>query len=343
MAKKKDQGRMGFSLLKENPIYASPVGYTNTGNLLMNWAIANDAGRGFPRGKSVELFGDPSTGKSLLAYQALAATQEAGGLACLDDVERALFPDFASMLGIKTKDLMVANSKTIEDCFENIEGAIKHGLSSKIKNMTIVIDSIAALSSRHEADVGFEKRDMTKAYLIRQGFRVLTPLLSEAGYLLIVLNHVTANIGDMFNPRTTPGGTGIKFNASVRLSLSYKGRVPKDKKLPARGVLTRFVVEKNRIAPPFRDGVVYIDWKKGVTPYAGIMDKLESMGILEQAESPAYIAFLDDDDGTKYAKKSFDNDFQKIAEERGFDSAEEFLNTLLSDEETAEDDTVEDE
>jgi len=58
--------------------------------VILNWAISGDPVKGgYPKGKVIELYGDPSTGKSLLALTAISTIQKAGGVAVLDDVEYA--------------------------------------------------------------------------------------------------------------------------------------------------------------------------------------------------------------------------------------------------------------
>lgn len=333
MAKKAEAAPVkvkGFSLLRENPIYSNPPGYLNTGNLLFNWAIANDASRGWPRGKVVELFGDPSTGKSLLAAQALAQCQAEGGLAVLDDIEHAFSPEFGAKLGINVDTLMIGNSRTIEKCFAGLEAIMKQARANGVSNCCAVIDSIGQISSEHEMEVGLEKRDMTKAYLIRQGMRVMAPLVAECGYLLIVLNHITANIGDMFNPRTTTGGTGVKFGASVRVELMYAGRFPKEKEKPQLGVITKYKIAKNRCAPPFRAGQFVLNFTTGVAPASGAGETLKALGLLEPHKSPGFVSFVDDED-TKYRRTTFDDDFETIAKGRGFKDGAEFINAILAD------------
>jgi len=336
--------KSGFSLLKDNALYARPDDYVSTGNLLLNWAIANGSGRGVPRGKSVELYGDPSTGKSLIAYQIIAQTQALGGEVFLDDVECALTPSWARKLGVDTDNLHVRNSRSIEDCAEAIIAGIADGVACGDELRTFVVDSFGNISCRHEIDVGMGKRDMERAYQIRKLFRFVTPELAEAGYILIALNHQTANIGNMFQPKTTTGGSGAKYNASVRIGLSHAGRIPKEKNKQKIGVNLKYYIEKNRVAPPYRFGEFSLMFDKGIPQYSGILEKLMDLGILEYSKSKAYVEFAEDEDDVKYPRKTFNSEFNNIAVDRGFDDAVEFLDTLLAtDEENTTDSTEEEE
>ena len=68
----------------------SPVReWVTTGNYALDWAISGKLiGGGFPLGRVVEVFGDPSTGKSILLMNVMKATQDLGGEAFYDDPEQ---------------------------------------------------------------------------------------------------------------------------------------------------------------------------------------------------------------------------------------------------------------
>ena len=335
-ASKKSEGLdlPGFSLIKNNPLYQTPMDYLHTGNYILNWAIANDAKRGWPLGRIVELYGDPSTGKSLLAFQAMAAMQRRGGMVLLEDVEHAFDPRFGELLGLDTEKVLISSSKTLEDCFSNIHQSMAQMSKAGVDHAVFVLDSLGMLSSKHEEDVGFDKRDMTKAVLIRQGMRMLLQQFANTRYLLIVLNHATSNIGDPINPRTTPGGSGVKFAASVRVELRYGGKLPGK---PPKGVYTRFKVSKNRVAPPFREGLLRILFASGVTPWSGTADSLINAEMLEK-DKRGFVTFST---GERHRLSSFDEQFPSIAKGLGYDDPAEALNAMLCDSSTDEEENTE--
>ena len=314
----------GFTYLKNNPLFSTPQSFLNTKSYLLNWAISGTTKGGWPFGKVVELYGDPSTGKSLLATQALAAVQELGGLAVLDDVEHAFDPRFATKLGLEPNLLLIGNSKTVEDCFETLETAIRSAQKQGVEKAVFVIDSVALLSSKHEQEVGFEKRDMTKASLTRQGMRMMLHAMAESGYLLIVLNHLIANIGDNVQKKISPGGSGVKFASSVRVELAYGGKLPGE---PPKGVITRFKVTKNRCAPPFRRGVLRVLFTSGVTPWSGIAETLLETEVITKGKA-GFVSIPGVDKAVRLSQ--FDQVFPSIAEELGYDDPLEAADFLLN-------------
>ena len=52
-------------------------------------------GRGFPRGRIIEIFGPESSGKTTVALHAVANAQRQGGVAAYIDAEHALDPSWA--------------------------------------------------------------------------------------------------------------------------------------------------------------------------------------------------------------------------------------------------------
>ncbi len=79
---------------------AEVVGWLDTGNYALNWAISGRFGRGYPLGHTVEVFGDPSTGKSFLLARAMAMVQAMKGVALLDDTEGAYNVEWMASLSL---------------------------------------------------------------------------------------------------------------------------------------------------------------------------------------------------------------------------------------------------
>src|SRR3954454_24880772 len=58
---------------------------------------------GFPRGRIVELFGPPSSGKTTLILQTVAQLQKQGSTAGWIDAEHSFDPAYAASLGVATE------------------------------------------------------------------------------------------------------------------------------------------------------------------------------------------------------------------------------------------------
>src|SRR5579864_9463433 len=66
-----------------------PVSIISSGSISFDNALGVG---GFPRGRSVEIFGPESSGKTTVALQVIAEAQKTGGMAAFVDAEHALDP-----------------------------------------------------------------------------------------------------------------------------------------------------------------------------------------------------------------------------------------------------------
>src|SRR3990167_7175361 len=78
----------------------------STGSLGLDVAL----GGGFPRGRSIELYGGQAAGKSSLALITARECIKKNGRVVFFDMERAFNPDFAEKLGLNIKDMEVLES-----------------------------------------------------------------------------------------------------------------------------------------------------------------------------------------------------------------------------------------
>ena len=116
----------------------------STGSLAIDLALGVG---GLPRGRIVEIYGPESSGKTTFCLSVIAEAQRRGGLAAFIDVEHALDPKYARVVGVALDDLLVSQPDSGEDALNIAETLIR---SNAID--VIVVDSVAALVSRAELD-----------------------------------------------------------------------------------------------------------------------------------------------------------------------------------------------
>lgn len=296
--------------------------WVDTGNYALNKIVSGDYFKGYPCGKIIELFGDPSTGKSFFIYAAIASFQKkfgARGYTLLDDVEDSYMSDVAEMLGVDSKRMIIKSSETVEDHFRKFFSGVRGKKSCDDEDdkkkqpglvpfileedpearILVALDSVAMLSTEHEQEVMFDRDDMTKAKKLRAGIRMNWGLISSREVLYIIANHVIADIGVQYgNPKTTPGGKAIPFMSSVRVELSIKQKLKQGEKII--GVETEAFTRKNKIAPPFRRARIKIYFEKGIDRMSGVADMLLEDGILRR--SGGYLVTAA---GEKFYEKDF--------------------------------------
>ena len=123
-----------------------PKAYPHLSTGILSLDVAIGIG-GLPKGRIIEIYGPESAGKTLIALQAVAATQKAGGLCAFIDAEHSLNVQFAENIGVNVDDLFVCQPDDGETAMDIAEQLIRSGGIS-----LIVIDSVAALTPRAEIE-----------------------------------------------------------------------------------------------------------------------------------------------------------------------------------------------
>lgn len=293
-------------------------------------------GGGIPVGRLTEIYGDNSTGKSLLAAQAVVQAQKKGYLAVFADAESAIDKTLMKSIGVDTDRLVYFAPDTINQVFETLNSVIdskdaRLGVSAP---MIFVWDSVAASCTKEEQDDQDldQKHYASGAPQISRAFRSgIIKKMARSNVAAILINQLRANVGAMFGEKdTTYGGKAIPYYATLRVMLKniehIKDPVRKHKML---GVKISVETKKNKAAPPYRYVEVPIYYGTGLDEPEATLDLLKDMELVSHNTSGYYTLELG---GQTYKFKKTDWLFR---EEQGtglFDELYEPVKALLEQE-----------
>ena len=295
------------ALMKLGDATKMEVDKISTGSIAIDLALGIG---GLPKGRVCEIYGPESSGKTTFCLSIIAQAQKQGGNAVFIDVEHALDPKYAKVVGVDLENLMVSQPECGEDALNITETLIRSGAID-----IIVVDSVAALVSKNELDgqmgdstVGLQARMMSQA------MRRLTGAINKTQCVVLFTNQIREKIGVMFgSPETQPGGRALKFFSSVRMDIRRIGQI-KETSGKVIGNRTRLKVVKNKVAPPFTECEFDIMYNEGISHSGSLVDLGVEHKILEKKGS--WISFKGEmvGQGREAAKQAIIND-PKLAEE----------------------------
>lgn len=223
-------------------------------------------GGGFTIGAMEVIVGDPGSGKSMIAMQAMGSAQRKYNgniLVSMLDSEEATTTVRLANLGVKNPKIKPYNDITVEKVFKFLEGiCLYKEMKGIIDTPSIVLwDSVANTLSQRER----EAEDVNS--VIGYKGRLLSLLipkyvakLSAYNICLITINQLRdqIQIGPMAparelkfmrNGKTMPGGNTLKFNAFHLLEMKVKEVVTREK-FGADGYFAEVKCVKNKLFPP---------------------------------------------------------------------------------------------
>lgn len=276
-------------LLSDEGVLCEVTHWLHSGSLALDLAM----GQGYPCGRITEIFGDNSTGKSLLGTEAIIEAQRQAWVAMLIDNESATSRPLMRQLGVDVESLIYSTPDTVEQVRKVVEGAIvaKTARLGSDHPMLIVWDSVAASTTQTEQETvdrdGLDKKHFAPgASQISAWLRTgLVRTLARNNVCFICVNQIRQNVGVMFGPdHTTYGGKAIPFYASIRMELRVTAKIKEagaPKGADPIGVMTKTTMVKNKVAPPFRSAKLPIYFGFGFDDAEAVYELMRDRKMIE--------------------------------------------------------------
>ena len=297
-----------------------PAEWLSSGNYALNRTLSGSFTKCWPLGRLSSVMGPSASGKSFLASNAMKQAQDEGYHLLILDSENALDVDYLAKIGVDVSEdkLTYVQVTTIEDVnkvcsefFENYKKAYGKD-NMNVQKTLIVLDSLAMLSSSTEIE-NYTKDGTIKAdqgILAKRRKAMLRMICGNIARLPIAFI-----ITDHVYPADPMLGAGLwHVTNSTKYSMSIIGMVTK-LKLREDGIVTgiRMRVEayKSRFAKPDSKVELEVPYSTGMSPFSGLVDMLEEMGVIAKGTQPGekrlYVADIDGEK-IKFAASEINNE-----------------------------------
>jgi len=217
-------------------------GFIQTGSTLLNLALSDNAFGGYPFGKIINLIGDSSAGKSMLALTMLAELCQDKRFddyeLIYDDTEVALEFNVSKLFGKRVSERIRRdiNSRTIQQWYGN-----HLRMMADNKPFVYITDSFDGLSSEEEKKRGDEivKKVLSnetedikgsfkseKAKWASEAFRNFAEGVEKTNSLSLIISQTRDSLNVMYGPKKTKsGGRALEFWSSHEIWLSKESSI----------------------------------------------------------------------------------------------------------------------
>lgn len=254
-----------------------PTSFLSTGLPLVDLVF----GGGLPQARISHVWGDSSTGKSLLAMWVAAYQQSIDPemLVIYGDTERALERAFAQKIGLDLKRVVLGHPDTVEEAFSFYASAIDAASKLVDPAKTLVVwDSVASTMSAQEQKAGYEGQQPARlAAAMSAGLKQFRPCIHKSGVTMLMINQCRKKVGISYGAKDGPcGGNAVIFYSDLSFRLTQQAVFKENKEADPYGVRVRLRADKCRVGIPARQGWFDLFWGTGqVTDLPAYYDALK--------------------------------------------------------------------
>lgn len=204
-----------------------------TASLTLNHAL----GGGIGGSRFTLLFGNYSSGKTMLVLQTIAKLQKEGKVCGFIDAEKSLSKEYAEKLGVNTDELVVAQVTLASQIEETMVAWIKAGIDFiALDSMSMMMPDAFTDKKTQELN-GYVDRGQIGAdsRAVKRLIKGLQYAMTNNDCAVVLISHTTTEIGQTYVKQIAEGGKAPGFYSSVIIKLmssehdneQIKGLIPR--------------------------------------------------------------------------------------------------------------------
>ena len=291
----------------EGAIYS--IGSKNANLKIKRWSTGIEdldeiIGGGMPEGRTIEIFGPESSGKTTLLYHLASMHQMALDI----PIEGTFDAERAKVFGNRPKQLLIYRAKYGEDALNKTIQFGKAGIP------LIGIDSVPSLVPKEDAEKVLKSADKDSieeqriggtARLLNKYLPTIEEIIEITGTTVIFVNQVRDKMNAMmFGEKTdTPGGRKLKHSCSIRIQVARRAWIEIPNKNPKNSATTEKVgfimkckVMKSKVSNPMGECEIPCFFDRGFVSHDDIKDIRKELLQLRAAQYGKKIKSIDLDD-----------------------------------------------
>lgn len=266
-----------IKLIKPLSEQETSVQTLSTGSLGIDLALGRG---GMAFGRTYEVFGPNSSGKSTLGIHAVIQAQRRGMQCAYFDVEQSVDPKLFEAYGVDAEKLDFAQIYGGEDNLKTVETLIQTGAYK-----VIVIDSVSALIPSAEISAEMDQAHMaTQARMMSNALKKLSPQAAATNTVLLFVNQQRTNMNMYSAAPVTSGGVSLGFYSTGRISIrgpEAVGRRLKDNTGEVYGHQAIHKIEKNKLGKPFGEATINLIYGQGYDYWNEAVQYAKSLDVIE--------------------------------------------------------------
>jgi recombination protein RecA len=237
-------------------------------------------GGGLPCGRAIEMFGDPSVGKTTMALVILKTLLQKGYDVAYNDLELTIDHERLQEMGVGGENFHYLRPYTGKEAIEVFQETINCGAKA------IVFDSVPYLATDafYEAEPGDQVMAPQATFLSRNQ-PTIVQTLEYNNAIGIFINQTRNKIGSYGNPVDSSGGNALNFLCSVRLRMTRSGMF-KD----GSGFVLKFKTERNKVGLEKQSTVLNFEYNGGPNPYSSMRETLQELDMLYSQGANFYLS-----------------------------------------------------